>query len=229
MKLAVLVHGVKGRIRHLETVLTTHSYDFEKIFTTQIPHMPDMAAFDGLIIMGGPQHIYDRPSENWLDREMTWVESFLKTGKPVFGICLGGQMLAAIHGGRVEKGSHGQHIGFHPLKLDVTDDPVFGDELKGAHTFYWHEDTYLLADGTRLASAYPYTEQAAKYAGNVYGVQFHPEVTEDFIRDCYNEVTAEGNYPAHGPALNDMLSQAPGYMAQQNDWLEKFILRLFAR
>ena len=47
---------------------------------------------------------------------MPVIRELLETGKPLFGICLGYQMLALALGGRTIKMNHGHHGANHPVK-----------------------------------------------------------------------------------------------------------------
>ena len=49
---------------------------------------PGVAAFDGLISMGGPQSVYEQAKYPYLKRELALLREAVGQGKPVLGVCL---------------------------------------------------------------------------------------------------------------------------------------------
>src|SRR5262252_8110680 len=49
----------------------------------------------GLIVMGGPMGVYEQDRYPFLQDEIRLIETALGKDKPVLGICLGSQLLAA--------------------------------------------------------------------------------------------------------------------------------------
>lgn len=183
----------------------------------------------GVIIMGGPVSIYQWPDLGWLRREMVWVEKALKANLPIFGICLGCQMLAHLTGGSVQKGDKGFSFGFSGKTLLVEDDPVFGDEIKNCRVFQAHGDTYVLPAAARqYVTGNHYTQQAAHFGNKVYGVQFHPEVCVETITRWHKSRIERGRMTADDLPLPQLLAEAEQQLPCVHHWLEKFLARLFA-
>src|SRR5574337_1797793 len=59
----------------------------------RVPSRPD--AFSGLLVMGGPMAIYEADRYPHMRDEIALIQRALAAGKPVLGICLGSQLLAA--------------------------------------------------------------------------------------------------------------------------------------
>ncbi len=62
-----------------------------------------MKGAGGLILMGGPQGVYEADQHPYLKDVMRLFESALKEDRPVLGVCLGSQLLAAALGAKVYK------------------------------------------------------------------------------------------------------------------------------
>ncbi len=64
----------------------------------------DASAYSALIVMGGPMGVYEEKTYPFLGDELRLIESGLKAGVPIMGVCLGAQLLARAAGARVYKG-----------------------------------------------------------------------------------------------------------------------------
>jgi GMP synthase (glutamine-hydrolysing) len=137
----------------------------------------------GLIIMGGPQSVYEQNKFPWLRAEIRLIEDALKCGKPVLGICLGSQLLATALGTKVYAGRK-KEIGWHRVTLSdfAKQDAVLHGAPGSFVAFHWHGDIFDLPRGaTLLASSALTARQAFRYNKNAYGLLFHLEVTQPQI------------------------------------------------
>src|SRR6202048_208727 len=72
-------------------------------------------AHAGAIIFGGPMSAND--GDDYLAREIDWIEVPLRAHRPFLGICLGAQMLAKHLGARVAPHAQGlTQIGYYPIR-----------------------------------------------------------------------------------------------------------------
>ncbi|MFD5829795.1 type 1 glutamine amidotransferase [Lentzea sp. NPDC060358] len=137
--------------------------------------LPAAAQLDVLVVMGGPMGALDDHEHPHLARERELIADCVRLGKPVLGVCLGAQLLAAALGARVHRGPV-EEIGAGTVEITATDDPVlspFGPSLPVVH---WHGDTFDLPEGARLlARSDLYAHQAFR-CGTAYGLQFHVEI-----------------------------------------------------
>ncbi len=116
----------------------------------------------------------------------------------VLGVCLGAQMVAYCLGSEVYQGPK-EEIGWHSIDLtgDGLKDPLIrklaihprvGDFWRKFKVFHWHGDTFDLPIGAvLLARSDLYKTQAFRYGDNVYGFQFHIEVTKDMIYEWFKD------------------------------------------
>jgi GMP synthase (glutamine-hydrolysing) len=89
--------------------------------------LPDWREFAGLIVMGGPMGAYEDDRHPWLAAEKGFLREAVDRDVPVWGVCLGAQLLAASLGARVYRGEQAE-VGLLPVELTppAARDPVFG-------------------------------------------------------------------------------------------------------
>ncbi|HEV3325269.1 MAG TPA: type 1 glutamine amidotransferase [Puia sp.] len=171
--------------------------------------LPATADFDGLIIMGGPMSIHDEDVHSWLRAEKELIAAAIREGKKVLGICLGAQLIAAALGARVYPNLQ-KEIGFWPVQwTEAGVSPGLGPRAAvggpgGARAgealfFHWHGETFDLPAGAVLLASTPAcVNQAFRFGDKVLGIQFHPEVTPEIIREM---VEQEGWELVEGPYI----------------------------
>ncbi len=152
----------------------------------------------GLIILGGRESVTEEARYPFMAVEQQLIRETLARGLPIFGICLGAQMLARAMGAQVKRNTV-KETGWVPLILSPEGqlDPVLS-VLKGVGQFQWHEDTFDCPPGAvPLASSATCPQQAYRLSPKVYGVQFHPEVDHATIAAWLDQ---SRNTPAHRKA-----------------------------
>lgn len=138
----------------------------------------------GLIVMGGPMSVYEQDRYPFLRDELRLIQRTQREGKPMLGVCLGSQLLAAAFGAQVIRAEQ-KEIGWYPVQLSekAEADLVWKGIVPSFTAFHWHGDVFELANGAEsLASSELTPLQAFRYGSNVYGVLFHLEVTESLIK-----------------------------------------------
>ena len=103
------------------------------------------------------------------------IRKLVDSGKPLFGICLGHQMLGLALGGRTEKMPFGHHGANHPVK-DLTKGKV---ELTSQNHGFAVADEGL-PEGVEVThrSLFDGTVQGIRLKGRpVFSVQYHPEAS----------------------------------------------------
>jgi GMP synthase (glutamine-hydrolysing) len=151
---------------------------------------PNLRDAEALIVMGGPMSAND--DLPYIRQELDLIGEAVSAGKPILGICLGSQLIAKALGARVYPNAV-KEIGWYPVcwNAAAARDPVFGGLTLPETVFHWHGETFDLPSGAELlAYSGACRHQAYRVGENIYGLQFHLEVTPEMIADwCMQDAT----------------------------------------
>eukprot|EP01084_Bolivina_argentea_P086729 156732_1 len=84
--------------------------------------------YEAIIVLGGRAGVYEDKEKQWLATEMSFLKNSLSLNIPIFGVCLGCQLLAKCIGGEVFPGEKGVEIGYKGWNF-TNDLNNFYDEL----------------------------------------------------------------------------------------------------
>jgi len=153
---------------------------------------------DLVVVLGGPIGVYEAERYPFIHDELARIKERLDSGKPLIGICLGAQMIAAASGQRVYPGP-AKEIGYKPLKLTAAgqNSPLEALAACGHEVLHWHGDTFDLPPGAELlASTDLVTNQVFSMGPGVLGLQCHleaqPRDLERWLIGHTAELTAAG-------------------------------------
>jgi GMP synthase-like glutamine amidotransferase len=141
--------------------------------------IPPLDGFDALLVMGGPQDVWETDKYPWLMDEIAAIGDWVRSGKPYLGICLGNQLLAMACGGHAQKMTAPPEVGVFDVEL--WDDPIFAGVARPAACFEWHgaEVVRLPPGAKQLGRSAGCEIQAMRFSECAYGLQFHPELTPE--------------------------------------------------
>jgi GMP synthase (glutamine-hydrolysing) len=136
--------------------------------------LPPHEEVAGAVVMGGPMNVDEVERFPALVAEREWLAEAVRRELPVLGICLGAQLLARALGAEVRAGK-GPEIGFAPVEVSDSEDPVLGGLAPSTDVLHWHGDVFDLPDGAQPLASSDKTEHQAFRLGSAWGTLFHPE------------------------------------------------------
>jgi GMP synthase (glutamine-hydrolysing) len=141
--------------------------------------LPDPATLGGAVLFGGENSANDLHVPA-IAAETAFIHAALARELPLFGICLGAQMLARALGSTVGPRPDGRwEVGWRAVTPTPEGASFFGE----ARWFYqWHGEGFTPPPGAEPLGSTPDFAQQAFRRGRVIGVQFHPEVTQAIMR-----------------------------------------------
>ena len=192
-------HGEVDKPGLLAEVLALEAVDLEVAHPYTGAALPqDLRGFSGLALGGGGQSAWEIAAHPYLEREAELVREAVANGKPVLGLCLGGQILARALGAEVRR-APAKEIGFFPVTMAhaAASDPLARVFPRSFGATHWHGDVFDLPVGAvGLASTRATPRQMFRFGSNCYGFQFHPEMTpalfEELVRDEEDWFRTEG-------------------------------------
>ena len=179
----------------------------------------NMDGYAAAVIFGGPMSANDDSALPFIREEIDWLEVPLRAGTPFLGVCLGAQLLARYLGGCVRPHPDGLHeIGYYPVRATAAGRDLFAREQ---HFYQWHGEGFSLPAGAKLLARGDLFENQAFRYGNAYGIQFHPEVTLEMMRDWTAKPVHRMVLPG-AQARDRQLSGHGHHDTAVEGWLEEF-------
>lgn len=206
MKILVIQNSVRDPIG----ILGDHLVRLGAELLTWLPEQqatPPAGAFAGLIILGGHMNAHEDDKYPYLKQVVDFIHQFHAESKPIMGVCLGSQLIARAFGSQVYPHSQPE-LGFSPLSVVelLAPEPWLQNCSADLHIMQWHFDTFdLPGQATLLMTNDICKHQAYRIGTNVYGFQFHLEVTPEIITDW---LAAKSDWiDTHYPQLDQQIQK----------------------
>ena len=223
-KVLIVVHQEKSTPGRVGEFLTARGFELDRRCPNLDDPLPtDLSEYAASVIFGGPMSANDDHLPG-IRAELEWLEKHaLPSGRPLLGICLGGQQIARVLGARVGRHCDGLvEIGYY----EVTPTESGSDFLECPTIFYqWHTETFEIPDdAVHLAHNENFAGQAFRYDGCIYAIEFHPEMTREMVDSWCR---SEGGSPKLGlPGAQPREAHLEGYVrfaAETDRWLGRFL------
>ncbi|EHO52619.1 type 1 glutamine amidotransferase [Lentilactobacillus kisonensis] len=182
MKITIIQHvsfEVPGLI---DEWIKTHHYQCQiiKLFENGY-HLPSPETVDFLIVMVRPMSANDQLP--WIQAERMLIRQVVTAGKPMLGVCLGGQQLAKAFGATIVPTT--KEVGFGPVitsalaRTRLTTKPKY-------QVLHWHGEGFTMPSNSEGLFSSPNWPNQGFQLGSAIGLQFHLESTPATLGELVN-------------------------------------------
>ena len=153
----------------VEITVVPWDYDFNDIIDAN----GERVSFDGLFISNGPG------DPNLCGKTVEHVREFMKEGKPIYGICMGNQILSLAAGAKVEKLKYGHRGHNQPVRLMENGQPTERCFITSQNHGYAVNNDTIPADWEPLfINMNDGSNEGIRHKTNPwFSSQFHPEAS----------------------------------------------------
>lgn len=205
--------GIISKILNKDYLVTSIYYkNINKLTSTEL------LQYSAYIFFGGKMSA--NSSSNEILKEFKFLEKIILSNKKIIGICLGAQLIAKIYGSKISKNKN-QIVEIGYRKLEVKDKKYFKGNLSMLQ--FHNEGISSNPNMNILAKGRIFEVDAFKIKDkNIYGFQFHPEVTDTMIKNWYSNLT---NIKDNTDKLNKVLNDHKKYKNINYRWLSNFLYK----
>ena len=189
MRVLSIVHGDEARTELFAPYVRGEGHELEEwSLAWRKPAPRPIDDYDAVMVFGGAMHADQDDRHPWLRDENFFLQELLSRRVPMLGVCLGAQLIAKAAHAPVHPASEPE-IGWHEVELtdEAADDPIFSKLPPAFTAFQWHYYTFGIPGGAVELARSSVCTQAFRLGETVWGVQFHPEVTEPQISSWLTE------------------------------------------
>jgi GMP synthase (glutamine-hydrolysing) len=222
-RILIVVHQAHSTAGRVGEILIARGYELDRRCPSLGDPLPQsLEGHDGVVIFGGPMSANDDQLPG-IRAELDWLRTALAADRPVVGICLGAQLIARALGARVGPHVEGLvEIGYYQVRPTPSGRSCFD----GPTMFYqWHSESFDLPQGSvHLAESDNCCNQAFRYDDQVYGIEFHPEMTREMVDRWSSSPNGAPKLSLPGAQPREAhLEGYERYAAGSDRWLTRFL------
>ena len=179
----------------------------------------DMKEYTAIIIFGGKMSANSK--SRYIKNEYKFLSNVIKLKKTIIGICLGAQIIAKSYGSIIQKSSNKEvEIGYRRTKK--INNSIINDRTKFLQ--FHNEGISINSNMELLSCGNLFNVDAFKIKdNNVYGFQFHPEVTAKMIKNWYDNLKSIEKGTDN---INKILKDHKIYHQNNYFWLKKILNKI---
>jgi GMP synthase-like glutamine amidotransferase len=191
-------------------------------FVEWLPHEQPPPARDGFgaaMVFGGAMNVDEEEEHPWLRDEKRFLGELLERGTPMLGVCLGSQLVAEAAGGKVRRAAESE-IGWYETELTPAGaaDPLLSVLPGRFEAFQYHHYEWLPPPGGVTLARSALALQAFRLGERpIWGLQFHPEVTEPDLVAWLDEWDDDPVAVASGLDPHAIRTESAGKIGAWND------------
>lgn len=182
-----------------------------------------LASYAGIVSFGGGMSANDGHLP-FIQAELNWLPQVIAAEVPLLGICLGAQLITRALGGEVKSHEDGcVEVGYYSIQPTADGTELFGG-IEPPLTFYqWHQEGFELApEMVPLAEGGNFGIQAFGYGQRTYGLQFHPEVTQEMIDRHLDQAAHMLECPG-AQSRSQILEEYKRSTSSTAQWIDRFL------
>jgi GMP synthase (glutamine-hydrolysing) len=179
VRVLAIVHQADAGPGVFAEAIATAGAELDHWLLPEVAEPPaDPFSYDAVLTLGGAMHADQAERHAWLAEESRLLAELVERGRPLLGLCLGGQLVAGAGGATVRRAPRPE-IGWHPVELtsEGRDDPLLGPLAPGFEAFQWHSYEFPLPPGAVAIARSEVCLQGARLGERAWALQFHPEVS----------------------------------------------------
>lgn len=186
-------------------------------------NFPEIKDHQGVVLMGGPMSVND--DLDFIKKEEKWVKELLQRDIPLFGVCLGAQMIAKAMGGKIYKGKE-KEVGWFPVYLDenIEDGSILDIFMDEEIVFHWHGEIFDTPKNCTRLFFNDISPCQGFYRGRAAGFQFHMETTmetaELLIDNCPEDLETRGDFVQSASMIMDEAKRFEKINLLMSDFLD---------
>jgi GMP synthase (glutamine-hydrolysing) len=194
-----VIHGENARAGVFGEEVLAEGHELEERSWALGDPPGDVAEYDGVLVLGGAMNVHELDGHPWIPDETRAVERALDRGIPVFGVCLGSQLLGAVAGAHVSRVATPE-IGWFDVETTAAApfDPLLRNLPERFTAYQWHSYQCDLPAGATALAQSPVCLQAYRLGDAAWGTQFHAEVTREICESWISRFDTDPDAVAQG-------------------------------